>query len=89
MFIETFYIVQPFKEKFGSFERNNYTRGVQLILCDSIVMSRTHAIFLLKFYGMVEEFPRLMNCEWTQIFILQKPENYQVYLWDQSRLLEK
>ena len=52
-------------------------------------MSRTHAIFLLKFYGLVEEFPRLMNCEWTQIFILQKPENCQVYLLEQSRLLEK
>ena len=29
----------------------------KLILRDSIVMSRTHATFLLKFYGLVEEFP--------------------------------
>ena len=50
----------------------------KLILRNSIVMSRTHANFLLTFYGLVEEFPRLMTCVLTQIFILQKPENYQV-----------
>ena len=30
-----------------------------------------------------------MNCQLTQIFILQKSENYKVCLWEQSRLLEK
>ena len=47
-------------------ERSNYTRGVQVDCTQCIDMSRTHANFLLKFYRLVEEFPRLMNCKSKQ-----------------------
>ena len=49
-------------------ERSNYTRGVQVDCTQCIDMSRTHANFLLKFYRLFEEFPRLMNCKSKQFF---------------------
>ena len=49
-------------------ERSNYPRGVQVDCTQCIDMSRTHANFLLKFYRLFEEFPRLMNCKSKQFF---------------------
>ena len=49
-------------------ERNNYTRGIQVDFTQCIDMSRTHANFLLKFYRLFEEFPRLMNCKSKKFF---------------------
>ena len=38
------------------------------ILCNTINMSRTHALFLMKFYKLTSQYPRLLKCELPQNF---------------------